>query len=95
MQHKSETKRWVFVQIICDVHQTLFLFPSEPCCFAVKNVFCKSKMAAIKTLTDANRILKDITCMLLSVHKATMSLNTIGQPNFISMPDDSFKHLAM
>ena len=33
--------------------------------------------------------------IVVSVHKATISLNTIGQPNPICMPGDSFKHLAM
>ena len=47
-----------FFKIICDVHQTLFLLPSQPCCFEVKNVFRQSKMAAIKTLTGTYRIFK-------------------------------------
>ena len=39
-------------------YQTLFLLPSKLCCFDVKNVFRQSKMAAIKNLTDTNRIFK-------------------------------------
>ena len=39
-------------------YQTLFLVPSKPWCFDVKNVFRESKMAAIKTLTDTNIIFK-------------------------------------
>ena len=38
--------------------KTLFLLPSEPCCFDVKNGFRQSKMAAIKALTDTNMIFK-------------------------------------
>ena len=41
---------------IAKSYQTLFLIPSEPCCFDVKNVFRQSKMATIKT--DTNRIFK-------------------------------------
>ena len=69
--------------------QTLFLLPSEPCCFDVNNVFCQSKMAAIKTLTYTNRILN--CCQ----YTKQPYLSTIGQPNSISVPDDNFKYLAL
>ena len=49
------------------LYQTLFLLPSEPCCFDVKNVFRQSKMLAIKTLTDTNRIFKKGYYMLIVI----------------------------
>ena len=55
MQHNNEKS--IFFQNICDVYQTFFLF-SWQSCFDAKKVFRKSKMAAIKTLTDANWIVK-------------------------------------
>ena len=64
----------VFLQIICDDNQTLLLFPREQCCFDIKSIFRKSKMAAIKTLTDTKMIFKkDITFIFLSAHTATIS----------------------
>ena len=55
MQHNNEES--IFFQNICDVYQALFPF-SWQSCFDAKKAFHKSKMAAIKTLTDANWIFK-------------------------------------
>lgn len=55
MQHNNEES--IFFQNISDVYQNLFLFGWQ-CCFDAKKVFRKSKMATIRTLTDANWIFK-------------------------------------
>ena len=54
-------------EMICDVHQTLFLLSSEPYCFEVKNVFRQSKIAAIKTLTSTYRTFKKGYCMHIAI----------------------------
>ena len=62
------------IKLLQILEVNLLSLPLITCCIDVKNVFCKSKMAAIKNLTDIIEFLKkDITCKLLSVLKATIS----------------------
>ena len=93
----TRVKQKQLFQIICDVHQILFLLPI----FWANHVVLTSKMFFVNlkwvpsklrlTHVELSRILQ----AHIYQHTNQPYLRSNGQPNSISMSDDNFKYLAM
>ena len=93
----TRVKQKYFFQIICDVHQILFLLPTV----LANHVVLTSKMFSVnlKWLPSKLWLTQVELSRILHAHCYQYTnqpyLRTTGQPNSISMSDDNFKYLAM